>query len=254
MFYQSTHMDSPDYTKLERGKDFSFPPHLHQCFEVIVLLSGEMQITVDTQQYCLHTGEALMIFPNQIHSLSSDKSEHVLCIFAPQLVKTYATIHAEHIPVSGQFLLDTYQINQMLQLSANASVIEKKAIMYSLCAAFDRNAAYTERKRTRDDILGTIFHFVETEFQNDCSLIRLSKVIGLGYTALSRFFSNAVGMSYNTYVNNYRLNHACYLLTNTENTILECALDCGYTNVRSLNRHFLAYYGMTPSEYRSSRK
>ena len=126
--------------------------------------------------------------------------------------------------------------------------------MYSLCAAFDRNAAYTERKQTRDDMLGAIFHFVEEEFQNDCSLTRLSKVIGHEYSSLSRYFTKAVGMSYNTYVHNYRLSHACYLLSNTENTILECALDSGYTNMRSFNRHFLAYYGMTPSEYRSSRK
>jgi AraC-like DNA-binding protein len=253
MFYQSTHIDSPDYAKPERGTDFSFPLHLHQCFEVIVLLNGEMQITVDTKQYCLHAGEALMIFPNQIHSLSSQKSEHVLCIFSPKLVKAYAAMHAEHLPENGQFLPDAYQINQLLQLSADASIVEKKALMYSLCAAFDRNAAYTERKPTRDDILGAIFHFVETEFQNDCSLMRLSKMVGHEYSSLSRYFSKAVGISYNTYVRNYRLSHACYLLTNTENTVLECALDSGYTNARSFNRHFLALYGITPSEYRLSR-
>ena len=126
--------------------------------------------------------------------------------------------------------------------------------MYSLCAAFDRNAAYTERKQTRDDMLGAIFHFVETEFQNDCSLMRLSKMVGHEYSSLSRYFSKAVGISYNTYVRNYRLSHACYLLTNTENTVLECALDSGYTNARSFNRHFLALYGITPSEYRSRRE
>ena len=254
MFYQSNHIDSPDYTKFERGTDFSFPPHLHQCFEVIVVLSGEMKITVDTKEFTLREREALLIFPNQIHSLASEKSEHILCIFSPQLVKAYASLHAEHVPVSGQFLPDAYLVRQMQLLCADASVIEKKALLYALCAAFERNARYTERRHLHGDLLGTVFRFVEEEFQNDCSLSRLSKVIGHEYSSLSRYFSRAVGMSYNTYVHNYRLSHACYLLSNTENTILECALDSGYTNMRSFNRHFLAYYGMTPSEYRSSRK
>ena len=254
MFYQSNHIDSPDYIKLERGTDFSFPLHLHQCFEVIVVLSGEMKITVDTQEYTLQEGGALLIFPNQIHSLASEKSEHILCIFSPQLVKAYTSLHAEHIPVSGQFLPDAYLVRQMQQLCADDSVIEKKALLYAFCAAFERNARYTERRQPQGDLLGTVFRFVEEEFQNDCSLTRLSKVIGHEYSSLSRYFSKAVGISYNTYVRNYRLSHACYLLTNTENTVLECALDSGYTNARSFNRHFLALYGITPSEYRSRRE
>ena len=47
MFYEYTHLGSVDYLKLESGRNFCFPPHLHRCFEIIVLLSGEMTVTVD---------------------------------------------------------------------------------------------------------------------------------------------------------------------------------------------------------------
>ena len=40
MFYEFMHLGSPDYIKVEKGSDFSFPFHLHQCFEIIVVLSG----------------------------------------------------------------------------------------------------------------------------------------------------------------------------------------------------------------------
>ena len=82
MFYELKHLGSPHYLKVEKGENFSFPMHLHQCFEVIVVLSGEMKITVDGIEYILKSREALLIFPNQIHSLESTQSQHVLCIFS----------------------------------------------------------------------------------------------------------------------------------------------------------------------------
>ena len=254
MFYQSSHPNSTDYTKIERGTNFSFPAHLHRCFELILVLSGEMRITVDTREYCLHTNEALMIFPNQLHSLASEKSEHILCIFSTQLVKAYTTMHADHVPVNGQFLPEAYQTELLLRLTPDASVLEKKALLYALCATFDKTAIYEVRNNQHSDLLDAVFRFVETEFRGDCSLTRLSRTVGHEYTALSRYFKKTVGMSYNTYVHHYRLSNACYLMENTDYTILRCALDSGYTNMRSFNRHFIVYYGMTPSEYRSNQE
>ena len=31
MFYEFKHLGSPDYLKIEKGDNFSFPVHLHQC-------------------------------------------------------------------------------------------------------------------------------------------------------------------------------------------------------------------------------
>ena len=53
MFYQFNHLGSPDYLKVEYGENFSFPLHLHHCFEFVAVLSGEMQITVDKNEYIL---------------------------------------------------------------------------------------------------------------------------------------------------------------------------------------------------------
>ena len=57
-------------------------------------------------------------------------------------------------------------------------------------------------------------------------------------------------MSYNSYVNVCRLNNAGYLLKNFDLSILECAIESGYKSLRSFNRNFKEYFGMTPIEYR----
>ena len=87
MFYQYNHLGSADYLKIEKNENFSFPPHLHQCFEVIIILSGQMKITVDGKQFVLEKNDAMLIFPNQIHELESTNSKHILCISLPNLYR-----------------------------------------------------------------------------------------------------------------------------------------------------------------------
>ena len=212
MFYQYNHLGSPDYLKIEKNENFSFPPHLHQCFEIIIILSGQMKITVDGKMFFLEKNEALLIFPNQIHELESTNSKHVLCIFSPRLVQAYITKLTDKIPKNNKFCPDRYLISALEKLNATSSSADKKGVLYSLCGQFDKQVEYTTKKTDNEKLLYKIFAFVEENFNKDCSLLSLSKKSGYDYSYLSRHFKKIVGISFNSYVTNYRLSHACYLM------------------------------------------
>jgi len=250
MFYEFNHLASSGYLKIERGMNFSFPPHLHQCFELIVLLSGKMQVTVDNRIFELNEKEALMVFPNQVHALQSVKSEHILCIFSPDLVQEYSVRLANKIPRDNLFVPNPYFVDALCTLESASTTTHKKGIFYSLCAQFDQNRHYEIRQADKDGLLKKIFAFVEESFASDCSLKKLAEKTEYDYAYLSRIFRKTVGISYNAYVNHYRLSHACYLMENTDFSIIQCALESGYDSVRSFNRNFKAYLGITPTEYR----
>lgn len=249
MFYQYNHLGSPDYLKIERNENFSFPLHLHQCFEIIVILSGQMRITVDGRAFVLKKNEALLIFPNQIHELESTDSKHVLCIFSPKLVQAYITKLTDKIPKNNKFFPDRYLIDALEKLSATSSSADKKGVLYSLCGQFDKQSEYTIKKTDHDKLLYKIFAFVEENFCNDCSLLSLSKNTGYDYSYLSRHFKKIVGISFNSYVTHYRLSHACYLMENTEQTISQCAYNSGFSSLRNFNRCFKDLLKITPTQY-----
>lgn len=250
MFYEFNHLGSPDYLRTESGRNFSFPLHLHQCFEFITVLAGQMQITVDGRRFLMQAGDALLIFPNQIHSLQSSESEHLLCIFSPQLVQAFATKLSGRIPENNQFRPDAYLTEALARLTPSSTTTEKKGVLYSLCAQFEKDAVYVKRQSERESLLFEIFSFVENEYRGDCSLSGLSRSLGYDYSYLSRYFKNAVGISFNAYVNHYRLSHACYLMENSALPIIECAYESGFTSLRSFNRNFKGYFRVTPAQYR----
>lgn len=250
MFYEFHHIASPGFLKIERDRNFSFPPHLHQCFELTVLLSGKMQITVNDRFFELNKGDAILVFPNQIHSLQSSESEHILCVFSPDLVHEYAVRLSGKIPQDNLFIPDSYLVDALCNLRADSTTTHKKGILYSFCAQFDKSKCYESRQKDSDGLLNKIFAFVEESFSIDCSLKKLSEQTGYDYAYLSRMFRKIVGMSYNAYVNQYRLSHACYLMENTDFPIIRCALDSGFESVRNFNRNFKSYLGITPTDYR----
>jgi len=251
VFYQYNHFGTAEYFRKEYGENFSFPMHLHNSFELITVMSGEMTVTVDDCEYTLNCGESVLVFPNQLHSLQSRSSKHMLCIFSPELVKAYSSKIRSRVPEKNSFSVDDYLIKALDNLLPSASVTEKKGVLYFLCAQFEKNVQYRERNKFEDDLLYRIFEFVEQNHAKDCSLSELSAKTGYSYSYLSRCFKKSTGISFNSYVNQYKISNACYLLRNTDYSILRCALESGYKSLRSFNRNFFASLGITPGQYRA---
>ena len=174
MFYQYEHFGKTEYFCKESGCDFSFPAHMHSSFELIVILSGSMDITVGTNTYTVKQNEAAMIFPHQIHSLNSEKSEHMLFIFSPDIIKAFSSKRLTSIPVSSRFVLDEHLLAALLELNESSSILDKKGALYSVCARFDRLAEYENRSSAGGNLLHRILRFVEREYANECTLKRLS--------------------------------------------------------------------------------
>lgn len=252
MFYESKNSLAADGLKFESGSDFSFPAHLHGSFELLTVTEGEMQITVDGRCYLLKPGGAILIFPNQVHSFVTEShSCHFLCIFSPKLVQAYGKIFQAKIPDSAYFEPSPSLIAMLSDQTRWENPMFLKGILYALCGEFDAVATYRTREYGNEALLIRIFEFVESAFREDASLAALSKETSYHYVYLSKYFRECTGIPYAEYVAWYRVNEACYLLKNTDKTILQTALDCGFESLRSFNRNFKKILGMTPSEYRT---
>ena len=251
MFYQSQHSFNADGVKFERNIDFNFPAHLHNNFEFITVTEGEIEVTVDRITYTLKSGDCLLVFPNQVHEfVTHEHSCHFLCIFSPKLVQAYSSSITDKIPVDNKFNVDLFYIHRLMELWEENNPLEIKGVLYSLCGVFDRKAEYRDKWEDRDQLLAKIFEFVEMNFAGECSLTELSEFTSYHYVYLSKYFKNCIGISFTDYVNRYRINEACYQLrNNSKHTILQIAFECGFDSLRSFNRNFKKFMGMTPSEY-----
>lgn len=250
MLYQSQHFGISEYFCKETGTDFSFPVHMHHSFEFITILEGKMEVTVADKTYELTRGEGVLVFPEQIHSLKSTQCKHMLIIFSPDFVSAYYSRHSLEIPCNNKMDLPAYLEAQMCELNKDSSVIKIKAALYSICSILDEHTEYVKKRNAENSLLRAMFDFVEKNYDKDCTLHALSNALGYNDAYLSRYFGEATNMSFISYVNQYKVGKTCYILRNTDKTVLECAYESGYNTLRSFNRNFKDIIGLNPKEYR----
>lgn len=94
--------------------------------------------------------------------------------------------------------------------------------------------------------------YKNTELNRDV----LAKLIGTNAVYITNAVrKHADGATINEFINSYRLRHAASLLTNNPDlNINEVEYRSGFNSRSTFNRCFLAFYGMSPSEYKSISK
>lgn len=235
------------------GENLSFYEHMHNSFELFLVTDGEMTVYVNETKYTLSKGEATLIFPNQGHSFSSTRSKHTYWLFSQELIKAFSSQVLYKVPKSNKFTPSSAVLDLLCKTKEGDSLLKKKGALYALLSEFDEKAEYIEKDRLNLRFLDKALNFVENNYTGDCSLSNASAQLGYSYSYISKYFQKSFGISFNSFVNQFRISKACYLLKNTDMSILECSIECGYTSVYSFMRNFKSICNVTPSEYREKR-
>ena len=225
---------------------------MHSAFEYIAATKGLLKIRVDGVLYEIKPGEAVLVFPEQIHSFeSSEHACHRLVIFAPEYIKAFMPLCRDHVPQSSLFRPSEALFSAMETVSSDSGILRIKSILYLLADEFDSAAHYQKRHADEEKLLLRIFDFVGEHYSGVCTLKALSEALSYHYVYLSRYFSERTGISFSAYVGSYRIGESCYLLTNSDKSVTQIAFECGFDSLHTFHRHFKAGTGTTPMEYRS---
>ena len=79
---------------------------------------------------------------------------------------------------------------------------------------------------------------------------KLAEIIDLSVSQLIRLVKNEIGPTPRKYLFKLRVEHAKYLLKNTDISIAEIAIESGFFDQSHLNRVFKKFDKSTPYEYR----
>ncbi len=107
-----------------------------------------------------------------------------------------------------------------------------------------------------EDVIAKLLHLMDEErlfLDPDLTLNKLSSRLRIHYNHLSRIINERFGLSYNDFINKYRIEEARQKLTAPEekkSTILDIAYSTGFYSKSVFNAAFKKFTGMTPTEYR----
>ena len=88
------------------------------------------------------------------------------------------------------------------------------------------------------------------EFAEPLTTAQLAQQAGLSISQFERNFRKAFGTSPHQYLVGIRVEHACRLLTETDDTVTAVAQRCGFYDHAHFSRAFATWMGTSPASYR----
>jgi len=95
-----------------------------------------------------------------------------------------------------------------------------------------------------------VCQFINDQLHRPIRLAEAARLVHLSEGAFSRFFRAHLGKTFPALVNELRIGRACRLLAETQRSVTEVALACGYTNLSNFTRQFLRLKKVTPRRFR----
>lgn len=248
------------------------PYHWHDEYEFIYITSGKCLCSIEGTSHIMESGSGVLVKGGLIHALSRIENQpytYFAVVFHPYMI--YGTeckkYFSDDYKFNSFFSDENRKEKTIINLLKSIYIIYKqKPFAYELylkahlanifCEIF-KNGLYTrERKnKTKKSLVteGTL-NYIHENYADDFSTDKLSKKIGYSKSYLMHNFKEYTGKTVNEYLTEYRIYTAKQLLENTEKSILEIALECGFNESSYFIRIFSRQTGTSPLKYRFAKK
>lgn len=98
--------------------------------------------------------------------------------------------------------------------------------------------------------MASLHSFVEANFDRKIYLAEVAELVSMSEQSFSRFFSKMMGRPFMAFLNEYRINMSLRMLLDTELSVSQIGLDCGYESLPFFYRQFKKFNGCSPLVYR----
>ena len=254
------------------------PAHWHNEAELIVVKKGAGRIDVDLSSYDAEQGTMFFILPGQLHSIHRKPPftmEYENIIFDISILGTEENDLCRrllqplfsgrlHHPVKIDDTLSYY--NQACErIDAIDSLCSEKKYGYQLAVKgnlfllmqllvtnhSERNESLRQNRSIEKVKL--VLSFIADNYTRRITIDEAAAVCYYSASHFMKFFKDAMGTSFTSYLNNYRLRIAGQLLLSTGDSVLEISERTGFDNLSYFTRSFKRKYGVSPGQYRKSR-
>ncbi|SHJ64162.1 AraC-type DNA-binding protein [Hathewaya proteolytica DSM 3090] len=251
----------------------NIPFNWHNSIELLYVLKGEVDVTIDSESCSIKQGEVEIINVDEAHTISS-KEDNLVLMFN----------------IDTEFLKNYYKdIDDVFFYTDNTSQEEEEK--YDVLKRYLSNIFYEMIRRGEEfeieiqsNVVSLLFHLVNefhyltvedsdlkdkeiqleryhritkyiyTNYMNKISLKDIADKEFLSIHYLSHELKNRFGYSFQEILNLTRIEESIKLLLDTDKSISDIALETGFSHVRYYNKNFKTYYNCTPSQFRKKYK
>lgn len=264
------------YTKSDTA-DFFVPLHWHKKTEIMQIHTGSCEVTIGNETFSSKPEDIFCINSEELHRIASNDISLTYSTFIFSVDTLAFAVSDKAQLLLKPLIEDTLRFPTQITDSAAKQLLspllhrilqaadQKKAGYELLVKAgllqFTAELLYGGLLLPTDPVslhasgyqrerLKSILSYLKQHLTEPLTLASMANTFHMSEKYFSRYFRNATGQTFTAYLNTLRMMHACKLLLETDHTVLEIALECGYENVSYFIRLFHTFMHCTPLQYR----
>lgn len=144
------------------------------------------------------------------------------------------------LPINDKFLSRLTQVNDMETLCLD---------LQEILVAFT-NSVFKELPYNNNELLKKAYAYISQNYSKQITLSDVAEYVHLNPTYLSTTFKKTSGYSFKYYLNSVRIEESKRLLSNTDYSILDIAIACGFQDQSYFTKTFKKFTGLTPGQFR----
>lgn len=253
------------------------PLHWHSSVEILYFLQGTAKLTLGNHTYQTQADDLFFVNQEELHRIVAqdetlsydtiifslpalrfsvaDSAQSYLMPLLHNQVRfpeqvTSAAMRQELVSLVAQMMDCTSKKLPGYELMAKSLLLQMIAVFLAHRALYPAERAVLEKSQRLKQML----EYLQNHLSDPLSIAVMAQTFHLSEKYFSRYFRTATGQNFTAYLNAIRMEHACTLLQETDLSVLEIALECGYENISYFNRVFRRQMHQSPTQYRTSQK
>lgn len=250
--------------------------HAHQGMEFLYIHSGSGYFMLDHRMFELKSGMLIYFQPFQFHRVKVDDSVDYIrsyIVFEPSLFEPYLSAfqllrhffhHIWKEELTNQVVYDLKEDHPMIQMLHKLDQRKKQqkhelmeeGILYILSLLSWLRYQWENHEPVQGHSVRSLDHiekimaWLDEHYLEPFSMKPLSEHVHLSPKHISSIFRKKTGITITEFLTSKRINHACFLLKTTNQSISDIAYESGFSNFSYFSQLFKKKVGVTPRHFR----
>lgn len=256
----------------------------HDYFEVFYLASGALTCRIQDRSFRMSSGDLAVISSTHFHTMRLTANHNGVTearagalYFLPELIRS-SDLTGEEIEYLKPFLWQgdsfphiirnrtgipqrIYELMTMIGAELPATSMRSRVsvktylkmiliVLGNYYAGRDGVTENFQRKTQALVQLRPLFEYLEKHYQEQLSVDDAARLVGMSKSHFMRFFKQATGQSFVSYINHFRIAKAQLLLATTDMPATEISQAVGFCDQSYFGLIFRKFSLMTPLQYR----
>ena len=230
--------------------------HFHSHIELRLIEEGRATAWIGDTSEFLYAGEIAIVPSYATHQFHAEQ-DTVKCtdlfiptFLCPDFMEAVANKRAVHPVIRTPEATEKIKAAIAELEREDLNPIEQAGYLHVILGTVLRYISFENGGPDENtDLPARLLLYINEHFKEDLSTEQIARAMGYSSNYLAERFRACFHIGINHYINTVRLKNALTMLREKKKNITECAMESGFSSLRTFYRVFTEEIGCTPREY-----